>query len=274
MRPRASVARPMASRPRPSVLGRRPVDTSTRSQRIVSLPSTSTSGRRFFTATPVTRAPSVKLRSCRFSRRCASRAISASMPGRMRSRYSSTVTLLPSRAQTEPSSRPMAPAPITTRCPGTSLHASASVLPPTRSPSSSTFGRVPTRLPVAMMILLAAIVSSPALEVTATVPGPAKRAVPAYRVTPARLNSAAMPSVRPVTTSSLRAIMAARSSVTLPSLTPWTSRPSLARAKCRLDSSRALLGTQPTRRQVPPRRSSFSMQATSRPSCAARRAAT
>ena len=41
-----------------------------------------------------------------------------------------------------------------------------------------------------------------------------------------------------------------------------------------LDSSKALLGMQPMRKHVPPSAFSFSMQAVSRPSCAARIAAT
>ena len=46
-------------------------------------------------------------------RRWACFATSPSMPGRMRSRNSTTVTSAPSRRQTEPSSRPMTPAPTT-----------------------------------------------------------------------------------------------------------------------------------------------------------------
>ena len=40
------------------------------------------------------------------------------MPGRIWSRYSTTVTLAPSRRQTEPSSSPITPPPITTIVPG------------------------------------------------------------------------------------------------------------------------------------------------------------
>src|SRR5271166_1771527 len=45
--------------------------------------------------------------------RCICRATSLSMPGRMRSRNSTTVTSVPSRRQTEPSSSPITPAPTT-----------------------------------------------------------------------------------------------------------------------------------------------------------------
>src|SRR5262245_56158884 len=55
---------------------------------------------------------------------------------------------------------------------------------------------------------------------------------------------------------------------------PCWEKSSLACQKSSLDSKRALLGMQPMRRQVPPRSCSFSTQATFRPNCAARMAAT
>src|SRR5262245_13313626 len=55
---------------------------------------------------------------------------------------------------------------------------------------------------------------------------------------------------------------------------PCWEKSSLALQKSSLDSKRALLGMQPMRRQVPPRSCSFSTQATFRPSCASRIAAT
>jgi hypothetical protein len=80
------------------------------------------------------------------------------MPGKIRSAYSTTVTLEPSRCQTDPSSSPITPAPMTTKCPGTEGYDSASVLVPMRSPSSSTPGNLATLLPVAMSAFL--VVSS------------------------------------------------------------------------------------------------------------------
>ena len=53
----------------------------------------------------------------------------------MRSRYSNTVTWLPSRRHTEPSSSPIAPAPTTSKRAGTSDNVSASVLCTMRLPS-------------------------------------------------------------------------------------------------------------------------------------------
>src|SRR5262245_23217607 len=55
---------------------------------------------------------------------------------------------------------------------------------------------------------------------------------------------------------------------------PWWAKSSLALQNSSLDSKRALLGMHPMRRHVPPRSCSFSTQATFRPSCAARMAAT
>jgi hypothetical protein len=83
-----------------------------------------------------------------------------------------------------------------------------------------------------------------------------------------------MPPVSWPTILFLRAIIVGRSSST-----PWTLMPCSAmwwRAASRrsLDSSRALLGMQPTLRQVPPSDPSFSTQAVRIPSWAARIAAT
>ncbi len=83
-----------------------------------------------------------------------------------------------------------------------------------------------------------------------------------------------MPSVNPFTTLSLRASMAARSSVTPSSLTPCLPNRSRAWWYNSLESSIALLGMQPTLRHVPPRVGFFSTHATFIPSWAARIAAT
>src|SRR5262249_48261699 len=55
---------------------------------------------------------------------------------------------------------------------------------------------------------------------------------------------------------------------------PCWEKSSLALQKSSLDSKRALLGMQPMRRHLPPRSCSFSTQATFRPNCAPRIAAT
>ncbi len=73
----------------------------------------------FFEAfAPVTLAPSWKVMPCLPRMRWNCLATSPSMPGRMRSRNSTTVTSAPRRRQTEPSSSPMTPAPMTTQIAG------------------------------------------------------------------------------------------------------------------------------------------------------------
>ena len=88
------------------------------------------------------------------------------------------------------------------------------------------------------------------------------------------LSKASIPLARLATTSSLRAIMVARSRATPSTLTPWTARSWPASSYLWLDSSRAFDGMQPTRRQVPPSFDSFSTTAAESPAWAARIAAT
>ncbi len=73
----------------------------------------------------------------------------------MRGRNSRTVTSDPSRLQTEPSSSPIAPAPMTSNFFGTSEKQSASVLLTIVSPSNFMLGSSTGTLPVAMMMCFA-----------------------------------------------------------------------------------------------------------------------
>ncbi|MNT62149.1 hypothetical protein D3C72_1998420 [compost metagenome] len=68
----------------------------------------------------VTLLPSLNVMPCLANAFCRVLAVSSSVPGQIRSRYSMTVTWLPRRRHTEPNSRPITPAPITIRCLGTS----------------------------------------------------------------------------------------------------------------------------------------------------------
>ena len=147
------------------------------------------------------------------------------------------------------------------------------MLVPIRSPSSSTPGMVAALEPVAMRIRSASRVTGASPE-TWTLPGAAIRAVPRTRVIPFFLKRKSMPLVSWVTIFFLRFIMAARSSSTPETFTPWAAKLFVASRYFSLDSRRALEGMQPTLRQVPPRGFSFSMQATLRPSWLARMAAT
>ncbi len=76
---------------------------------------------------PVTLELSLKAIPCLVRERWKVLAVSSSMPGHMRGRNSTTVTWAPRRRHTDPSSRPMIPAPMTTRVLGTSDRLSAPV---------------------------------------------------------------------------------------------------------------------------------------------------
>ncbi len=90
----------------------------------------------------------------------------------MRSRYSTTSTSAPRRRQTEPSSSPITPAPITTSFFGTPESTSAPVEDTIVFSSIVTPGSVATSEPVAMTIALASRVSvEPSSLRTSTRPG-------------------------------------------------------------------------------------------------------
>ena len=90
----------------------------------------------------------------------------------MRGRNSSTVTSDPSRLQTEPISRPIAPAPMTSSFFGTSEKESASVLLTMTLPSNFIVGSSTGTLPVAMMMCFASIsCASPSAGLIETFPG-------------------------------------------------------------------------------------------------------
>ena len=126
-----------------------------------------------------------------------------------------------------------------------------------------------------MMTFLAAyVVTVPSAAVTSTrLPGfnvPAPRA----HVTLFFLNRNSTPFVFAPTTSFLRFIICARSTVTFSITTPCSAASCRANSKCSLLVSSALDGMQPTLTQVPPSVLSSSTQTVFRPSCAARMDAT
>mmetsp|Transcript_5683 Transcript_5683/g.16779 ORF Transcript_5683/g.16779 Transcript_5683/m.16779 type:complete len:202 (-) Transcript_5683:493-1098(-) len=167
-RPALSVSMPSSSRPRPAVKGRRPVDTRTTSKTsVVSSPplagacvSATPSSVTSALTTPVL---SLNFMPCFLSSRRNVLPVSLSVPGTMWSRYSTTVTLVPSRRQTLPISRPMTPPPTTAMVSG--------ILSSTRAPVESTI--LPAALstgqgasgdgsePVAMRMFLVSTVSAP-----------------------------------------------------------------------------------------------------------------
>ena len=94
------------------------------------------------------------------------------MPGRMRSRNSTTVTSAPRRRQTEPSSSPITPAPTTISFLGTLGRLSAPVEETTSFSSISTPGSFATSEPVAITIaFVSSSFSLPSSPLTTTLPG-------------------------------------------------------------------------------------------------------
>ena len=110
-RPRGSSSTPASSAPTPSVQGRRPTATSRTWHSSSRLASPSRTVTR--TRSPSTRARSAEARKrnlmpCSSSARWSSRALWRSIPGTTPGVSSSTVTSLPSRSHTDPSSSPIA----------------------------------------------------------------------------------------------------------------------------------------------------------------------
>ena len=201
-------------------------------------------------------------------------ATSASMPAPTASRYSITVTSAPRRRQTEPSSSPITPAPMTISRFGTDGSDRAPVESTIRPATKSTPGRGVGSEPVAMMMFLAATtVLDPSAAVTSTWPGATMRPRPFSQSTLFFLNRNSMPLVRAVTLSAFWAIICVRSSSGVPTLMPRPAKSLPAASNSSEACSRALDGIQPTFRQVPPRVSRISTQAAFSPNCPARMAA-
>ena len=142
------------------MFGRRPIETRTVSASIVSAAPPLAGSTVRVTLLPPALAP-VTLVAVRISKPCFlkifahSLRTSPSMPGRIWSRNSTTVTFAPSRRQTEPNSSPITPPPITTIWSGTAFSSSALVESTIRSWSISTPGSGVTLEPVAMTICFA-----------------------------------------------------------------------------------------------------------------------
>ena len=138
---------------------------------------------------------------------------SASMPGRMRSRNSTTVTCAPRRRHTEPSSSPITPAPTTSSFFGTFSSASAPVDDTMRFSSiSMPFSRA-TSEPVAItMFLVSTVCVLPSAPFTSILPGAVMRPWPMKASILFFLSRNATPLTLPATPSSLNFIIAGRSS--------------------------------------------------------------
>ena len=141
----------------------------------------------------------------------------------MRGRNSNRVTSEPSRFQTEPSSNPIAPAPITMSCFGVSAKVSASVLLTIVLPSNFANGSSTGALPVAMTIFFVSISCvSPWDDLTETFPGAVIVPRPSRTVTLFVFINERTPLLNVFTTLSLRCCIFARStcasSITMPCL--------------------------------------------------------
>ena len=184
------------------------------------------------------------------------------------------VTSEPSRFQTEPSSRPIAPAPITSSFFGGSVKQSASVLLTIVLPSNFANGRSTGALPVAItMFFVSSSCVLPSDDLTETRPGAAIVPNPSNVVTLFVFMSARTPLVNVFTTLSLRCCIFPRSTCTPSNMTPCFSASFFANMKWSLEVNSALLGMQPMFKQVPPSSLSFSTSAVFSPSCPARIAA-
>ena len=267
----------MSRAPSASLNGRRPTATSTTSHSSsLVLPSDSNVTRTLPSFTAACRAVvhKRKVMPCFSKDFLSCSPIPRSMPGTIRSMNSANSTCDPSRFHTEPSSKPMAPAPTIKSRGGTCEKLSASVDETIDLPSNGSPGNSIGALPVAMRMRRPRRVWRPAPFATSTASAAVMRAVPVNRSTLFLRNSPATPCVSTFTTRSFRAIMAARSISTLPTLMPCAAKPWRTVRYCSLESSSALLGMQPTLRQVPPSVAALSTQPTRIPSCAARMAAT
>ena len=124
--------------------------------------------------------------------------------------------------------------------------------------------------PVATIALLNVTSSAPS---TAIVVALVKWPRPCTQVTPFAFNKPATPPVICETTLSFHAAACVKSSCGSETLTPSFANVSRASCSACAVCTHALVGMQPTRRHVPPRAGSCSIQITEAPSCAARIAA-
>jgi hypothetical protein len=195
---------------------------------------------------------------------------SSSSCGISRGSISTIVTSEPKRAKIDANSQPMMPPPRITSRRGTSVCARSPVESTHRDESSPGIGGIRGKEPVATIACLNVTSSPPS---TAIVFAPVKRPSPRTHSTPFALNRLATPPVIWLTTFDFHSLAAAKSSSGSLTRTPSFAKLSSASFRNVAVCTHVFVGMHPTRRQVPPSSSSFSMQATLAPSCAARIAA-
>ena len=197
-------------------------------------------------------------------------AASASSCGIRVGSISMIVTSAPKRRMIEANSQPMIPPPRTTSRFGTSVCASRPVESTQRGESMPSIGGRSGNEPVATIACWNETSSPPS---TAIVFASLKRPVPLTHSTPFVLKRLATPEVICLETPSFHWFAAAKSRVGSPTWTPSLAKVSSASLIAKAVCTQALVGMQPTRRQVPPSSGSFSMQTVLAPSWAARIAA-
>mmetsp|Transcript_157378 Transcript_157378/g.504865 ORF Transcript_157378/g.504865 Transcript_157378/m.504865 type:complete len:276 (+) Transcript_157378:686-1513(+) len=222
-----SISMPKASMPRLSLNSRRPTQTKTTSASKLSSPPPAAATVLTFKpepvlSTPVTLVFILKFMPCFFKSAMKFFATSASMPKPpMESMNSTTVTWEPSRAHTEPNSKPMTPPPMTVIFSGTFSNFRAPVLDTIVFSSNSMPGKLMTSEPVARMKFLASIFSSPpSNKETERLLGPVKVPCPFTYVTLFILKSISIPFVSWSTDFSLFFIITSKSMDTLVKLMP------------------------------------------------------
>eukprot|EP01139_Manchomonas_bermudensis_P019173 Amastigsp_a676481_41.p2 type:complete len:221 gc:universal Amastigsp_a676481_41:1115-453(-) len=164
--PRSFILMPSSFAPSLSVNARRPMETRTASNSAFSLaPFFTPSSARLTPAgvsdPPVTLVETFMLRPCFLSSRSKALATSPSIPAPMASLNSMTVTAEPSRDQTEPSSSPMTPPPMTAMRLGGASNASAPVDETTFFSSKGRNGSAMGSEPVAITMFLVEMVCLP-----------------------------------------------------------------------------------------------------------------
>ena len=190
-------------------------------------------------------------------------AISESMPGRISGSSSTTVTLQSRAAYRAAISIPITPPPTMTIEAGGLGRESAPVLSITPGRSAPGKFSLTGTEPLAT-IITSAVRPSSLSPWTFTVPTPATSPTPLCTATPLALSSPPTPPTRRRTTLCLRFSSAGQSSVTESPFRPIRSPCFTMRYNSEVCNS-ALVGMQPTFRQVPPR-FSFSTRCVSAPS--------
>ena len=177
---------------------------------------------------------------------------SSSSRGTTRGSISKRATSAPKLRYIEANSTPTAPAPMTASDPGTCSRSRTSTFVRTRPDFTSKPGSMRASEPVARTMCAAFSVRSPSGPATLTLPAPCNVAYPAMVLILCRLNSCRIPVACLPTISVLRLPIVLKSIETLSASTPIClplSADSYTSAKC----SKALVGIQPTCRQVPPK---------------------